>query len=460
MRPLPRLATLIAVATMVIFAATALEHVGRNVGDLETLSRDYVVWPASQVELDLLRLQLDLTRLREEPTPAALQTVRRRFDLLWSRALALDRGRLGDLLRGYDHGIGAVESLSDYLFDLEPVIDGLRLGETLRAAEIIEGLSEHQDALHGFALRVARGEMAAAEAIRQRLVLNSRVAVLASLALVLTGLGALLLILRDARRQNQITAIGQDLGAAAEAASRAKSRFLGMVSHELRNPLNGVLGPLALLAQSRTTPAQQRLVQQAQASGRVMVRMLSSLLDYAEMEDGRLRFATAPMRPADLLEAVAASLAEGDGQVLRTRLRPGTPERVEGDIERLREIFFNLGQFLGEARLPGGLALEIGHHGRDLFGEILVDASGRDAAWRLDLLDTLGERAPDQVATEAIRPLIARGLIAAAGGTLSLATHGDGRRIVRVSIPASVLPPSSPSGSADVAGGVAAPAVR
>jgi hypothetical protein len=56
--------------------------------------------------------------------------------------------------------------------------------------------------------------------------------------------------------------------------------------------------------------------------------------------------------------------------------------------------------------------------------------------WKLDLLMGLSEIAPDQVTAEALRPLIARGLIAAIHGVLTLADVPEGRRAIRVSVPA------------------------
>ena len=71
---------------------------------------------------------------------------------------------------------------------------------------------------------------------------------------------SLFLILRENRRQQQLAEVNRRSAEQAEQASRAKSRFLTMMSHELRNPLNGILGPLALLGQSDLAERQQRLV--------------------------------------------------------------------------------------------------------------------------------------------------------------------------------------------------------
>jgi hypothetical protein len=252
------------------------------------------------------------------------------------------------------------------------------------------------------------------------------------------GLSALslFLILLENRRQRQVVELSRRSAQEAELASRAKSRFLTMMSHELRNPLNGVLGPLALLDQSELAGRHKRLVQQAQQSGQKVLQMLAGLLDYAEMQDGRFRLRNEPFSVADLAGAVHAALAaEGAGAIV-VRVLPQTPARVRGDPDRLRQIFVQLAEFVLEAREAEGVTVAFGHDGQGLVGEIAFAVDGTLMDWKLDLLTGLTEIQPDQVATEALRPLIARGLIMAARGVLTLVDDEATRRAIRVTVPA------------------------
>ncbi len=88
---------------------------------------------------------------------------------------------------------------------------------------------------------------------------------------------------------------------------------------------------------------------------------------------------------------------------------------------------------------PESVDIVFSHEAGQLVGDI--GFAGGDAAidWKLDLLMGLNEVAPDQVSSEALRPLIARGLIAAAKGVLTLADTPDGRPGIRVSVPATAL---------------------
>ena len=71
-----------------------------------------------------------------------------------------------------------------------------------------------------------------------------------------------------------------------------------------------------------------------------------------------------------------------------------------------------------------------------VIGDIALASHGAMVDWKLDLLMGLSEVAPDQVTAEALRPLIARGLISAASGVLTLVEEPGGERTIRVTVPA------------------------
>ena len=79
-----------------------------------------------------------------------------------------------------------------------------------------------------------------------------------------------------------------DANARLEAASEAKSRFVASVSHEIRTPINAVLGFADLLAGPELNPAQQRYVNVIQNTGRQLSTLLNGILAIAKLEAGRL----------------------------------------------------------------------------------------------------------------------------------------------------------------------------
>ena len=91
----------------------------------------------------------------------------------------------------------------------------------------------------------------------------------------------------------------------AEAANRAKTRFLSNVSHELRTPLNGVLGMAEIIGADLVTPQQRERLEILKASGRQQLRLVEELLDVVRLRDGAVALETRPFRPDNLLHRVA-----------------------------------------------------------------------------------------------------------------------------------------------------------
>ena len=74
----------------------------------------------------------------------------------------------------------------------------------------------------------------------------------------------------------------------AEAASRAKSRFLAVVSHEVRTPLNGILGMTHLLLETPLSQEQQTYARAVKSSGDALLGLIAEILDFSKIEAGRI----------------------------------------------------------------------------------------------------------------------------------------------------------------------------
>ena len=131
----------------------------------------------------------------------------------------------------------------------------------------------------------------------------------------------------------------------AEANAQAKSEFVAMVSHEVRTPMNGVLGMARLLADSELDVDQSECVETIIASGESLLRIVDDLLDISKLEAERLELETISFIPTDLVEqtvAVMASRSVEKGLDLRCKLDPTIPPIVNGDPHRLRQVLLNL----------------------------------------------------------------------------------------------------------------------
>jgi len=131
----------------------------------------------------------------------------------------------------------------------------------------------------------------------------------------------------------------------AEAASLAKSEFLANISHEVRTPLNGVLGMLQLLETSRLSAEDASHVATALACGRGLVRVLADILDFSLIEAGRLVL----RRDACDIRSVIADVfgvlsleCEKRGLCATFDVAGDVPAFVATDAARLRQILFNV----------------------------------------------------------------------------------------------------------------------
>ncbi|MBF0427008.1 MAG: response regulator, partial [Magnetococcales bacterium] len=132
---------------------------------------------------------------------------------------------------------------------------------------------------------------------------------------------------------------------AAEAASRAKSEFLAIMSHEVRTPLNAILGMAEVLAESELNEEQRLGVRVLRRAGNGLLSLITDILDLVAVESGRC---TLEFRHIVLTElaretlAIHAFAAERKGVRLESYIDATLPERIGGDPKRLRQVLFNL----------------------------------------------------------------------------------------------------------------------
>ncbi len=131
----------------------------------------------------------------------------------------------------------------------------------------------------------------------------------------------------------------------AERTDRAKSQFLTVMSHEMRTPLNGILGVLDLLKTTKLTPQQERYAQIATASSEILLEHTNEALDITRIETGTLQLTPQAFdlpelvtSLVDVLEPLAREKQLGLTLQIEDAMRMG----FVGDSNRVRQILTNL----------------------------------------------------------------------------------------------------------------------
>ena len=145
--------------------------------------------------------------------------------------------------------------------------------------------------------------------------------------------------------RNQLLAREQEARATAEAANRLKDEFLATLSHELRSPLNAMLGWTRLLNSRKFDEATTaRAMQTIERSAKSQAQLVEDLLDVSRIIQGKLRLNVRPVELVSVIEAAIETVrpaAQAKEISLQSVLDPAAGP-VAGDFDRLQQVVWNL----------------------------------------------------------------------------------------------------------------------
>ena len=232
-----------------------------------------------------------------------------------------------------------------------------------------------------------------------------------------------------------------------EAASEAKSRFLATMSHEVRTPMNGVIGLSQLLLREQLSPRARQFADKIYESATALLQIINEVLDISAIESGSVRVSPRCFSLAELLKASCApfeALAHEKGLALETAVAEDVGgDRFLGDDLRLRQILQNLIGNAVKFTRHGAIRVEVSAAGP---GELRFLVSDTGIGIPEDQLALVFERY-HQVDNQATREqggtglglAISRELAGMMGGTIAVTSRpGDGSAFA-VTVPLSLV---------------------
>src|SRR5262245_100940 len=167
----------------------------------------------------------------------------------------------------------------------------------------------------------------------------------------------------------------------AEAANHAKRQFVSTVSHEMRTPLNAIIGMIELLRDTSLNAEQTEMVKTIGASSHAMLGLVDDVLDFSKIEAGKLSVAHESFDLYALVNGAMQMLraqAERKGLTFVSMVMPQVPPYVRGDAVHVRQVLINLLANAVKFTERGGITLHVSQVGEDSRG-VRLKFSVRDS---------------------------------------------------------------------------------
>ncbi|MEM6780724.1 MAG: ATP-binding protein [Pseudomonadota bacterium] len=131
----------------------------------------------------------------------------------------------------------------------------------------------------------------------------------------------------------------------AEEANKAKTHFIANISHEVRTPLNGIMGYADILANMIDDPDVKNLSGKIQSSANALLDILNDVIDISKIEHGEFQIVRSSYSPQKIIKDVIdlfEAPSKNKGNDLIVKLDPSMPQEVIGDGSRLKQVLSNL----------------------------------------------------------------------------------------------------------------------
>ncbi|WP_283193792.1 ATP-binding protein [Rhizobium sp. AN80A] len=320
--------------------------------------RENALWSVYQLDREARQLRevatvMVATNDLSKPAVKALST---RYDILYSRMAILKKANFDLRLEDSPELQALVAEIEPVVISKAPWFDAVATGKDIDAvhlqafAKSLDPLVKDTEQLLTSANNKVSMERADARIDLQSLQIKSGVVT----AFLAVAVGVLVITLRRQLKSVRSAAMAfevmahelNEAYAAAEAGNRAKSQFMATMGHEVRTPLNAILGTAELLELGELSERVRGSVQTIRRSGESLLEILNEILDFAKMENGRIDVCPAPTDIRALvtgaMEMMRDRAAEhGDTLVADVGDNPRF-DTIMTDGMRVRQILVNL----------------------------------------------------------------------------------------------------------------------
>lgn len=235
----------------------------------------------------------------------------------------------------------------------------------------------------------------------------------------------------------------------AEKAEKIKADFIATMSHEVRTPMNGVLGMLDLLLRADLQKEQKERVTLARDSARNLMTLLEDMLDFTRLDLGRIQIKKVPFSVAQVVDSVVAiTTAEAQRKKLDLSytIQAGVPGWIVGDALRVRQMLTHLvGNSLKFTQI-GSVRILLEYDGPEDEGTLFISVVDTGDGIASDVIDSIFERFEQGEAgyTRAqdgagVGLALCRELVELMKGSISIDSQPGAGCIVKLAIPAKAV---------------------
>lgn len=156
---------------------------------------------------------------------------------------------------------------------------------------------------------------------------------------------SLVMVVRDVSRSQKYRNKLEDAKQYAEALLKSREQFMATVTHDLRSPLNTVIGYSSLLERSDLNNSQRHYLKHLKKSSDYILRLVNDLLDLSKLEAGKMLVEELTFNPRNLIEDTVencAPLEKSDKLVVRTKVSEEVDRPIISDPFRIKQILTNL----------------------------------------------------------------------------------------------------------------------